>query len=129
MSEVILIVEDHPAVRLSLRDWLASAFPLCRLVEATTGEEALELAQQYAPSIILMDIGLPVMNGLEATRAILTDLPAARVVILTIHEATDYRIGSGAAGAVAFIPKRRMYLDLLPLLSQLLATPVAINSG
>lgn len=122
MDCTILIVEDHDTVRASLRDWLASAFPASRLVDTNTGEEAVRLAAEFHPAIVLMDIGLPHMSGIEAARQIVEAAPQTKVIMLTIYEAADYQQAARAAGAVAFIPKRKMYLDLLPMLQQLALT-------
>ena len=121
MQATILVVEDHDAVRRSLRDWLEVAFPGCRVVEAASGEEAIAIAQARSPRLVVMDIGLPGMNGIEATRRIKAVVPAAQVVILTIHEGEAYRADAAAAGASAYVPKRTMQTELLPTLAALLA--------
>jgi NarL family two-component system response regulator LiaR len=121
MSTTILIVEDHAAIRESLRDWLSAAFPDCELQDVASGEEAVTLVDRQPPSIVLMDIGLAQMDGIEATRCITHRAPQTQVVILTGYEANDYRSSALAAGAVAYVPKHRMHTQLLPLLSRLLA--------
>ncbi len=68
MSTTILIVEDHDAVRRSLRDWLEVEFPQCRVIEAASGEESIALIQTESPRLVIMDISLPGMSGIEATR-------------------------------------------------------------
>ncbi len=109
----ILIVEDHDRVRRALVEWLADAFPRYRILEASTGEEAVGLAEAERPDIIVMDVGLPQMSGIEATRRIKAVIPKTRVVILTIHEQAEYRARASEAGANAFVPKRTMYARLL----------------
>ncbi len=123
MSAPILIVEDHDAVRGSLRAWLEALFPQCCVIEAASGEEAVALAQINPPCIVVMDIGLPGMSGIEATRRIKAVVPAAQVVILTIHEDQAYRIDAAAAGASAYVPKTRMQTKLLPTMMSLLPEP------
>jgi two-component system invasion response regulator UvrY len=123
MPTTILIVEDHDAVRGSLREWLETMFPQCHVVEAASGEEALILAQANMPQLVIMDIGLPQMSGIEATRRIKVQVPGARVVMLTIHEDDAYRTDAEAAGASAFVPKRRMQTKLIPTLMALLPDP------
>jgi two-component system invasion response regulator UvrY len=124
MPATILIVEDHEAVRRSLRDWLAVEFPQCRVIEAASGEQALALIQIESPRLVIMDISLPGMSGIEATRQIRATLPSAQIVMLTIHNGDAYRADAAAAGASAFVPKRAMQTELIPTLAALLANSV-----
>jgi DNA-binding NarL/FixJ family response regulator len=121
MAATILIVEDHDAVRKSLRDWLEVEFPQCRVIEAASGEEAIALIRVESPRLVVMDISLPGMSGIEATRQIKAALPSAQIVMLTIHEGDAYRADATAAGASAYVPKRVMQSELLPTLAALLA--------
>jgi DNA-binding NarL/FixJ family response regulator len=123
VAPAILIVEDHAVVRAALRDWLVALFPGYLVVEAQTGEEALLLAAAQHPRIVLvvMDIDLPQMNGIEATRQIKSIRPSARVAILTIHEEQHYQVEAQTAGADAYVFKREMQADLVPALKDLLA--------
>jgi DNA-binding NarL/FixJ family response regulator len=123
MPTTILIVENHDAVRVSLREWLEAAIPQCRVIEAASGEEAVALAQANLPRLVVMDIGLPQMNGIEATRLIKATVPAVQVVILTIYENKAYCADAMAAGASAYVPKRNMQREFLPTLTELLSTP------
>jgi len=121
MPATILIVEDHDAVRRSLRGWLEVEFPQCRVIEAASGEQAIALIRSESPRLVLMDISLPGMSGIEATRQIKATLPSAQVVMLTIHEGDTYRADATAAGASAYVPKRTMQTELIPTLAALLA--------
>ena len=121
MKATILIVEDHDAVRTSLRDWLSSSFPECCFLEAKSGEEAVDLTCAQPPDIVLMDIGLPRMNGVEATTRIKAIRPQTQVVMLTIHEASRYRADAATAGASAYLLKRRMHTELIPAMTKLLS--------
>ena len=121
MKPTILVVEDHHAVRASLRNWLSAALPDCELMETTTGEDAVALIRTHPPDIVLMDIGLPRMNGIEATRWIKAIAPQVHVIVLTVYEAPEYKADAMAAGASAYIPKRRMYTDLIPMVTRLLS--------
>jgi len=120
MKRHILIVEDHNAVRKSLRDWLGGVFPKCNLIESTSGEEAIEICRTITPDVILMDISLPKMNGIEATKRILSISPKTRVVMLTIHESEKYRIEAMSAGASAYVTKSVMKTELIPTMTRLL---------
>jgi two-component system, NarL family, response regulator LiaR len=117
----ILIVEDHDALRDSLRNWLTSIFQDCVFLQAGTGEEALELCHAHPPAIVLMDIMLPEMNGIETARRIRGVAPDAQVVMLSIYEDSAYKTDADAAGAVAYISKRKMGTELIPLLTKLLS--------
>ena len=119
MPMTILIVEDHEAVRRSLQDWLEVEYPQCRVIEASSGEEAMALVPIESPRLVLMGIGLPGMSGIEATRQIKAVLPSTQVVMLTIHEGESYRAEATAAGASAYVPKRAMQTELMPTLAAL----------
>jgi DNA-binding NarL/FixJ family response regulator len=129
MSSTILIVEDHEAVRSSLRDWLKGVFPQCDVVEAASGEEAIAIARVRLPRVVVMDIGLPRMNGIEATRQIKATVPAVQVVVLTIHEEEAYRADAVTAGAAAYVPKRVMQTELVPTLATLLSNKKKPGNG
>jgi DNA-binding NarL/FixJ family response regulator len=120
MKQQILIVEDHNGVRQSLREWLELVFPHYHLVEATSGEEAITLAQAISPRLVIMDIGLPGMTGIEAAQDIKIALPATQVVMLSIYDDEAHRADATAAGACAYVPKRKVQTDLLPVLIKLL---------
>ena len=121
MTATILIVEDHHAVRKALRDWVEVEFPQCRVIEAATGEEAIALTRTEAPCLIVMDIRLPGMNGIETTRQIKAAFPFAQIVMLSILEGNTYRAEAASAGASAYVQKQRMHSELVPTLAGLLA--------
>ncbi len=120
MHPTILIVEDHAAVRKSLCDWLSVMLPDCQFVQAQSGEEAMALTDAQPPDIVLMDIGLPGITGIEATRRIKALAPNTSVVILSIHEEDAFQTDAAAAGASAFVFKRTMDTELVPVLQTLL---------
>ena len=120
----ILIVEDHEGVRQSLREWLELSFPHYRLVEAASGEEAVSLAQSVSPRLVIMDIGLPGINGIEAAQGIKAALPATQVVMLTIYDDEAHRADATAAGASAYVPKRKVQTELLPVITRLLSEDI-----
>ena len=125
MPATILIVEDHDDVRRAMRDWLRVEFPQCRVIEAASGEEAITLARIESPRLIVMDIRLPGMNGIETTRQIKAALPFAQIVMSTIHTGDIYRADARAAGASAYVTKQRMHNELVPTLAALLASCAA----
>ena len=121
MGSRVLIVEDNVEVRTSLKGWLGSMFPQNSFVEAATGEEAVALAGAEVPDLVLMDLRLPGMSGIEATRRIKAASGRTNVVILTIHDAQEYRRDAKAAGASAYVLKTRTKTELVPVLSKLLS--------
>ena len=97
----VLLAEDHAIVREGLRILLQSEADLEVMGEAATGRQAVELVQKLRPQVVVMDIAMPLLNGLEATRQILKAEPATRILILSAHSDdayVDQVIGLGAAG-------------------------------
>jgi DNA-binding NarL/FixJ family response regulator len=100
----VLIADDHPAFREGLGAVLVSCgFAVAGL--AGNGREALELAIRLRPEVVLMDINMPVVNGVEATRLIRARLPQVQVVGLSMHEAERTRRDMNDAGAAAYLNK------------------------
>ena len=116
----MLIVEDNDRVRAALRDWMQSAFPDLQVSEAADGESAVEAVKASPPALVLMDLALPGIDGIEATRRIRADNPAVPVVMLTIHEDGRYRQAAEEAGAYAFVAKRAMQNDLVRVVGSVL---------
>lgn len=102
----VLLAEDHAIVRQGLCALLNRDGHLKIVGEALTGREAVELAGKLRPDVILMDIAMPVLNGLEATRQILTANPAARIIILSAHSDNEYIERTTAAGVAGFLEKQ-----------------------
>lgn len=120
MTDSILIVEDHEKVRRALRKLLEVRFSQYHVIEAGTGEEALQQTLTNAPQLILMDITLPGMSGIEATRRIRALGSSPAIVMFTIHEDDIYRQEAEEAGAVAYVTKQALQSELLPQLATLL---------
>ena len=116
---LILIVEDHNDLRQALCDWVRLTVPACDHLEALSGEEAITLARTHVPAIVLIDIDLPQMNGIETTRQIRAILPETPVVILSFHEELDYRRDAEEAGAI-YLSMTEMSRELVPILDRLL---------
>lgn len=102
----VLVAEDHEIVRQGLCGLLELNGQFQITGEARNGREAVELAQTLRPDIILMDVTMPVLNGLEATREILATWPAARILILSAHNEPEYEKRAAQAGAVGFLQKQ-----------------------
>jgi len=114
----LLVVDDQPAVRRGLRVRFHLEPDMQVVGEASRGREALTLAQTLAPDVVLMDLEMPGMDGIEATAALRTIVPQSVVVILSIHTERQTRIQAQAAGAVAFVEKRGTTDTLLAAIRQ-----------
>lgn len=109
----LLLVDDHEVVRSGLRMLLESEQDVLIVGEAGTAEEALRVVQELQPDVILMDIGLPDLSGIEAATRIREIRPQAAVVALTIHEDREYFFRMLDAGASGYVPKRAAPEELL----------------
>jgi DNA-binding NarL/FixJ family response regulator len=102
----VLMAEDHAIVRQGLCALLNANGQFKIVGEAKTGREAVDMAAKLKPDVILMDIAMPVLNGLEATRQILAAHPAAKVIILSAHSDDDYIKRTTEAGVMGFLEKQ-----------------------
>lgn len=113
MTTRLLLVDDHAVVRSGLRMLLGSEGDFEIVGEAGTAYAAMEAAGEVKPDVILMDIGLPDLSGIEATREIKKRFPQVAVVALTIHEDEEYFFKMLEAGASGYVPKRAAPEELL----------------
>jgi DNA-binding NarL/FixJ family response regulator len=102
----VLLVDDHAILREGLRSLLAMQEDIEVVGEAGDGQAALDLIVQLKPDIVVMDIAMPGMDGLEATRRVKRDFPETRVLILTQHDNREYVFSLLQAGAVGYILKK-----------------------
>lgn len=109
-----MIVEDHAPAREMVRQLLSSALPACRVVGLETAEQALEQCARLNPRVVVVDISLPGMNGIEATRRLKALLPGCGVVVHSSHDEPVYREAAVLAGASAFVAKSRTFSELIP---------------
>ena len=106
MSKIrVLIVDDHAMFREGIRSLLQSYEDIEIIGEATQGKEAIERVCQLTPQVVLMDIAMPVMGGLEATRRIQKESPGTKVLALTQYEDSEYILSMLRAGAKGYISK------------------------
>src|SRR5579863_8638556 len=109
----ILIADDHPLVRSGLRALLAAAEDMEVVGEAATGEEAVTLATSMQPEVVVMDLAMPGINGIEATRRIVQDNPHMRVLVVTLFEDDDSVFAALRAGARGYILKDANEVEVL----------------
>jgi DNA-binding NarL/FixJ family response regulator len=102
----ILLAEDHMIVREGFRKMLELEADLEVAGEAQDGRQAVALARKLCPDVVLMDIAMPLLNGLEATRQVLKAIPTTKVLILSAHSDDAYVNSAAAAGAVGFLLKQ-----------------------
>ena len=114
----VLLVDDQPVVLRALRVRFHLEPDLEVVGEARTGREALSLAQTLTPDVVLMDIEMPEMDGIEATAALHRTVPQSAVVILSICDDAQTRARAQAAGAVAWVEKRGATETLLSAIRQ-----------
>jgi DNA-binding NarL/FixJ family response regulator len=102
----VLLAEDHTIVRQGLRLLLEADPEIEVVAEATTGREATQMNRELQPDVIVMDIAMPLLNGLEATRQILKAFPAAKILILSAHSDPEYVEQVVKAGALGYLVKQ-----------------------
>jgi DNA-binding NarL/FixJ family response regulator len=117
-----LIVDDHEPVRQGIRSLLTRRTDWAVCGEATDGREAIEIARQLRPDIVLMDLSMPRMDGAEATRIIRQDVPEAKVIVVSQNDPALFRHLAGQVGARAYISKATLARDLLPTSEALIST-------
>jgi DNA-binding NarL/FixJ family response regulator len=101
----VVLVDDHPLLRRGFRSLLTGEPDLEVVGEASNGREAIELCQRLRPDFVLMDVRMPEMDGLAATREIKREDPGTVVLIMTMHENTDYLLEALDAGAAGYVLK------------------------
>ena len=112
----VLLVDDHARVRAALRDLLQSYPNLSLVGEASNGEEAIRLVRELSPSVVVMDINMPKLNGIDATMRIKTSYPHVVIVGLSVSASDAHRKAMTAAGATALISKymavEQLYVEI-----------------
>ena len=109
----ILMADDHVVMRTGLRVLLERQANLEVVGEAANGRETIELAASLKPDVVVMDVGMPSLNGIEATKAIVTQRPATAVIVLSMHADESYVMRALKAGARAYLLKDSAAADLI----------------
>ncbi len=105
MSLKLLLADDHPVVRQGIRMMLNTDSDFQVMAEASDGEEAVKLAAEHGPDVILMDMRMPNMDGIQATRLIKARSPATTIIMLTAHDNKAYIVAAARAGASGYLLK------------------------
>jgi len=109
----VLLAEDHTLVRKGLRALLDEADEITVIAEASDGREAISKVEERNPDVILMDISMPSLSWLEATRQICEQIPEAKILILTVHSSAEYILQALRAGASGYLLKQAAPTDLI----------------
>ncbi len=117
---VILIAEGHDALQDSLKDLVITELPDTRVLTVCSGKEAVKLCLATKPSAVILDVDLPELNGVEATRKIHDSQPDTPIILIHEEGSTEYRISAIAAGARGYVTKQRVAVELVPVLEMML---------
>jgi len=113
MSHRILLVDDHQMFREGLKSVLKSETDFVVAGEAENGIQGVELSRELAPDVVIMDISMPEMNGIEATRRIHAESPGVRIIILSMHTEKHFILGALKAGAAGVVVKNSASAELV----------------
>lgn len=114
MSNInVLLVDDHNIVRQGLKALLATESDITILGEAQSGREAVQMVIKLRPEVVVMDLAMPLLNGWEATRQILKNVPSAKIVVLSTYGDDEHMQQAIAAGAAAYLLKQTAASDLV----------------
>src|ERR1700682_1213742 len=125
----VIVVDDHAVIRRGVQGIL-HAFPECELCgEAENGQEAIRLAQTLKPEIIIMDVAMPGLNGLEATRIIRNILPNTKILLLTLHSSAELVRSAFRAGVRGYVLKSDAEHELVRALNVIVGEGTYVSPG
>jgi DNA-binding NarL/FixJ family response regulator len=110
----VVVADDHSVVRQGLKAWLERSGHVQVVGEASDGREAVSIVEQLQPDVVIMDIAMPVLNGIEATAQITRRSPGTKVIILSMHADESYILRALGAGAKGYLLKESTESDVLP---------------
>jgi DNA-binding NarL/FixJ family response regulator len=101
----IVLADDHPLMLNALKMWIQEQEDLKVIAEARNGKEAVDITCKLRPDLVIMDVNMPIMNGLEATRKIVSKCPETEILIVTVHEDKEHILNLVKAGASGYLTK------------------------
>src|SRR3989454_5752943 len=114
----VLLVDDHTLVRQGFRALLEAEPDIAIVGEAETGRQAVQLAKKLRPYVVLMDVAMPLLNGLEATRQIIKEVPSSKVLVLSSYSDDEYVHQLTEAGAAGYLLKHADISDVVPAIRE-----------
>jgi two-component system response regulator NreC len=123
MKAKVLIVDDHPAIRDGLKAVINRETDMEVVGEAEDGLKAVALTRELLPDVVLMDVKMPIMDGAEATRRILAEMPGMKILALSIYADEDFREGMMRAGSLGYILKGCASEELLRAIRRTAGSP------
>lgn len=124
-----LLVEDHQLVRECLRAALEEEDDIEVVAEAENGRDAVRLAREHRPQVVVMDVVMPDLNGIEATRQVLAQTPAAKVLALSMHSDRRFVAGMLSAGAMGYVLKNCAFEELADAIRSVAADRTYLSPG
>lgn len=112
----VLIVDDHALIRKTLRTLLQREQDIAVVGEAADGEEAVRQVGELRPDVVVMDIYMPGLDGLQAARAIRSEFPETQVILISMYDTNEVGEALGTSGAAGFVHKQQIAAELVPLL-------------
>ena len=125
----ILLADDHKIVRQGLRSILSQQEGFQVIAEADNGQEAIQLSGTLSPDVAVLDIGMPLLNGIDAAREIARVNPRTRVILLTMHDEDDFVLKGLRAGVRGYLLKARAAEDLLQAIAIVCKDEVYLSPG
>lgn len=123
----IFLADDHPIVRKALRNDLEKEADFIVLGEAGDGEEAVKLVSELTPDVVIMDIGMPKINGIEATRQIKASHPDIIVLVLTVYDDVEHILGILESGADGYLTKNILVEDIIKSIRSVVAGETVLS--
>jgi NarL family two-component system response regulator LiaR len=123
----VILADDHPVVRKALRDELAKETDFRVIAEACDGDEAVKLVRELTPDIVIIDIGMPLLNGIEATRQIKISNPDTIVLVLTVYDDIEHILGILESGADGYLTKDILVEDIVKCIHSVAAGETVLS--